>query len=80
MEWSEVSADGGFTSAHPILRLTEIALLPGTSPVATLTLDITGTTGVYHLSFAGGQYSAVPSLESAAMSAGPVFEIRLSAE
>ena len=74
------SASGGFTSAHPIGGLTEVALLPGTSPVATLTLDITGTTGVYHLSFAGGRYSAVPSLETAAMSAGPVFAIRLAAK
>jgi hypothetical protein len=70
------SFEGVFVSAASLGGLPSAAMTTGAYRVATLTVQVAGTPGTYHLWFSYGSYSTGNG-ESAPMQTGPTFEIRV---
>jgi hypothetical protein len=70
------SFEGVFVSAASLGGLPSAAMTTGAYRVATLTLQVAGTPGTYHLWFSYGSYSTGNG-ESASMQTGPTFTIQV---
>ena len=68
--------DGSFTSPASLGAATSGAMGTGAARVATLTLQVAGVPGTYHLWLSYGSYSTGDGT-SVPMQAGPTFEIRV---
>ncbi|MBI4580551.1 MAG: hypothetical protein HY718_12665 [Planctomycetes bacterium] len=69
--------DGDFTTIAPLGATTAGTMTPGAARVATLTLQVAGVPGVYHLRLTHGSYYSAAQGASAPMTPGPTFEIRV---
>ena len=68
--------DGSFTSPASLGAATSAAMGNGAARVATLTFQVAGVPGTYHLRLSYGSYSTGDGT-SVPMQAGPTFEIRV---
>ncbi|MBI4579172.1 MAG: thrombospondin type 3 repeat-containing protein [Planctomycetes bacterium] len=69
--------DAWFTTIAPLGATTAGTMSPGAARVATLTLQVAGVPGVYHLRLTYGTYYTAAQGGSAPMDPGPTFEIRV---